>query len=195
MRKRNVTTFGGVRPSITIIITLLCMASFGFAQEDGVNSPELASLRQNYESEIVRVTERIRANYITQLDRLQKSLAINGNLDVALAVRKEKEKISQIPTPAQLAQMQAITGLEIIKATYGSDSKKVDVTHVVKDLQGKEASGRLLVPVAFREDPDFGVGKKLVVTYRFNGKETTATASEKDYLLLPDGNTGQVMVK
>jgi hypothetical protein len=195
MREHKMTAFGWGYLSITIIITLLCLASPGFAQEGGVDSPELTSLRQNYESEIVGVTEHIRAKYVVQLERLQKSLAINGNLDAAQAVKKEKEKISQIPTPVQLAQMQAITGLEIIKATYGSDSNKVDVTPVVKDLQVKEGSGKLLLPVAFREDPDFGVVKKLVVTYRFNGKESTATASEKDYLLLPDGNTGQVMVK
>lgn len=204
MREHKMTAFAGVRPSITIIITLLCLAPLGFPQvpvphgfqqKEWVDSPELTSLRQNYELEIVRATERIRLNYITELDKLQKSLAIEGNLDAALAVRNEKEKISHIPTPAQLAQMQAITGLEIIKATYGSDSKKVDVTAVVKDLQGKEASGSLLLPVAFRDDPDFGAGKKLVVTYRFNGKESTATASEKDYLVLPDGNTGQVMGK
>jgi hypothetical protein len=188
------TTFGGLRSSITIIVTLLCLASLGVAQA-WRSDPELNSLRQNYEAEIVRATQGIRANYITQLDKLQKSLAAKENLEEALAVRKEKEKISQIPTPVQLAQMQAMTGLEIVKATYGSDSKKVDVTAVVKDLQVKEASGKLLIPVAFREDPDFGVVKQLVVTYKFNGKESTATASQMDYLLLPDGNTGRLTGK
>src|SRR6266478_6464237 len=139
MREYNLTTFGVFRSSTMIIITLVCLSSLGFALGDGVDSPELNSLRQNYEKQIVRATESIRSNYIIQLDKLQKSLAVKGNLDAALAVRNEKEKISQISTPDQLAQMQAITGLEIIKAIYGSDSKKVDVSQVVKDLQVKEA--------------------------------------------------------
>ena len=195
MRKHHVTTFGAVRSSITIIITVLCLTPLGYTQDNGVDSPELRSLRQNYEAEIVKATENIRANYITQLDGLQKSLGAKDNLDAALAVRKEKEKVSQIPTPVQLAQLRATSDLEIIKATYGSDLKKVDVTQGVKDLLLKEASGKLLLPVAFREDPDFGVTKQLIVTYKYKGKEYKAAVSERNYLVLPDGNTGQVMGK
>ncbi len=193
MREHNMTTFGIVRASI--IILLLCRTSLGFALEDGAEPPGLSALRQDYEREIVRATENIRSKYIAQLGGLQNSLAVKGDLDAALAVGKEKERISQISTPAQLAQMQAITGLEITKATYGSDSKKINVTNPVRDLQVKEASGRLVIPVSFRQDPDWGTAKQLIVTYKYKGKECTVTASEGDCLLLPDGNIGKLPVR
>lgn len=81
--------------------------------------------------------------------------------------------------------LQAARGFRIVKATYGVDSRIVDVTErlrsAVKDGLLVERSGTHLCG----RDPAFGVVKETRITYLLDGHEHTAIFREGDPIRLP----------
>jgi hypothetical protein len=78
--------------------------------------------------------------------------------------------------------------IEIVKAEYGSDSGKKDVTAVLR----KQAGDLPLITLpettynkSFGGDPAPGTEKKLKVQYKINGKPGEATFAEGALILLP----------
>jgi hypothetical protein len=75
--------------------------------------------------------------------------------------------------------------IEILGGTYGTRSKKVDVTEL---LRANVRNGRLLISVSNElagTDPEPGVGKYLKVEYRYGGLSHSRTIPEGQTLSLP----------
>jgi len=94
MRKRN-----------QFACSLACVFAVGitsaFAQEDSDESPasadQITELRQKAEADLKIKIEKLRLNYMVALEKLQANLAKEGDLDGAVAVKNERERIEKQP--------------------------------------------------------------------------------------------------
>jgi hypothetical protein len=86
-----------------VLSLLLVIASHSFAQITPKETPELKSLRQQYQRDLSFAINPIQSRYISALKALQAQLARNNDLAGALAVQEEiissTETINNIVTP------------------------------------------------------------------------------------------------
>jgi len=75
--------------------------------------------------------------------------------------------------------------LEILKATYGTDERQVDVTEKVRKLTQKQKAIILVGKEVLGVDPHFGVLKRLQVTYKYKGKILNKECLEREKMELP----------
>ena len=74
--------------------------------------------------------------------------------------------------------------LEILKAEYWTQKKRLDVT---EELRKKITTNKLEVIASndIKGDPEFGTGKKLTVEYRFDGITVTKEFTEGEKIVIP----------
>ena len=72
---------------------LACIAGVTVGVAQDPDPRELARLRANYRTQIETVTKPLRDAYSRELEALEKSLTLKGDLNGALAVRREREQI------------------------------------------------------------------------------------------------------
>jgi len=130
--------------------------------------------------------------YDQLLEALQRKRTRNDQIDQALAIREERERIAAAYPPLEGEQTASSSAnapavqqeLRIVKARYGARGTFVDVTDV---LQQKVKDGSLSIQAdnSIKGDPLPGVVKALEVEYRHQGKTHTVEVREGKTLELP----------
>jgi HEAT repeat protein len=113
-----------------------------------------------------------------------KDEATGAVLSIAQSLASKGVKVDDQLAKAGIEKMK----VEIVKAEYGADSGKKDVTAILQ----KRATDLPLITLpettynkSFGGDPAPGSDKKLKVTYKLNGKPGEATFAEGAIILLP----------
>jgi hypothetical protein len=75
--------------------------------------------------------------------------------------------------------------IEIIKATYGSDTILMDVTEIIKNNLKDNKLDIIVSNIIMGRDPHEKIRKNLEVIYNYNGKIIKKNCLERDRLLIP----------
>jgi HEAT repeat protein len=106
------------------------------------------------------------------------------SLVVGPRIIKDRSELREILAQAGVKPMK----IEIVKAQYGSNSNKRDVTQVLQKDAGEFPVINLHASSfnkTFGGDPAPNEPKQLIVQYRINGKSGDATFAENDVIMLP----------
>lgn len=161
--------------STRALIVLFAMASGASAQQDKMPK-ELDAVRMEYFRRQDAAMQPVKLWYRQQVEQLEKSAIQRGDLEAALALRKEKESLA-IGQPGAPA-------LTIIKAMYGAGERTVDVT---RQVQMAVINNKLHLkgPWAFSPDPAAGIHKEIKIQYRLGVNEKTVTFKAEEELTIP----------
>ncbi|MBI4834197.1 MAG: hypothetical protein HY811_05205 [Planctomycetes bacterium] len=94
------------------------------------------------------------------------------------------KKIATSGEVKSFAKTSSIEPFEIIRATYGTSDKTLDITDIAR---GHIKNGKLVMKVDnnLKGDPHINVPKKGIITYKVNGIEMTKAYKEGDTVNLP----------
>lgn len=159
------------------VIVIYCAVA---TTEEAHEPRKLIQLRKNYQQKIDDAIKPIQRRYKKDLEALQRQLLQMGNFDGAVLVKEELRRLKPVMAGSELS---------IIKATYGSSEKNIDVTErlqkmVHKDKLRIEASGCNFNKV-FKEDPHVGIHKALIIEFSFEGRRHRLCFMEGEEVCLP----------
>ncbi len=165
---------------------------------EALNSLQLEALKGLERLDLVEQNElhTLAKRYDGLLEKLQRTYTQQNQIEAALEVKKERERIaadyppvegdvsSLVPQPTVKAPVPTFA-LRIVSAKYGANGKFVDVTSIL-EKQVKE-KGKVAVKASntLKGDPISGVVKKLIVEYQYQGRNQTAEVEEGQTLTLP----------
>jgi len=131
-----------------IALAVLVLIRAQGAPDAGQTVPDLDSLRGSYQRNLAAIqaarqtrTEPIKRSYSAELDRLQREITSSGDLDGALQVKAERERLAaeQEPTPAERKAM--LTALAALRTRY--EQALEPVLAVLRDADEKQKSAYL----------------------------------------------------
>lgn len=100
----------------------------------------------------------------------------------SLASAVQEEAIETSKTENEIAPKES--GLEIIKAEYWTQKKRLDVTEELRRLI-VDNKLETIASNDIKSDPDKGTRKKLTIEYKFNGITVTKEFAERDKVVIP----------
>lgn len=160
--------------------------------EAKVMRPSLVSLRASYQKEVAALLSAFRSReqtpakqHVGALDSLLKRVTAAGDLDTAVLVKEERDRVGGT-TPAAAIPQRGAARLTIISAEYGSPDRK-RVEDVTAGLRKVYAAGTHSVEldgpkIGASGDPAPGVIKQITVVYSSNGKRAQKTFRQGHHL-------------
>ena len=164
-------------------IGLGCMSA-----EEGSREPEsLSSLRESWKLSTTQEISKINGKYLVALKTMQVKYTKQGDLNAALAVKGEIDKLPVIGIGGQniTASSVALTkDLKIFEATYGSGGTRIDVKKKI-EAAIKNSALNAILNKDLLGDPIPYYQKYLHIKYSYKGKTYVEDYHEGTTLIVP----------
>jgi hypothetical protein len=149
----------------------------GFQKARGTFQTALRSLNQKYDVE----TKSLRKAYLAELEKARKAAAEQQDGQEADRIVAEADEIVRDDP-----EVPDRRGFQILSARYGIDERWDDVTDQLRPLvRGDVLRFGLGTDVNFKNDPAYGVLKRLIIVYSLNGNTGVSITGDKQRVELP----------
>ncbi len=117
---------------IAIGVALLVLVRAHGAPDNATAAPELDALRGSYQRNMATITtaretrtEPVRRSYAAELERLQREITSSGDLDGALQVKAERERLASNHEPTATERKAMAPALANLRARYEKDLEPI----------------------------------------------------------------------
>jgi len=166
-----------VKVTLTTAGETISQRTAGFQKARGTFQTALKSLNQKYDVE----TKGLRKAYLAELEKAGKAAAEQKDGQEADRIAAEADEI--VRGDPEVADRR---GFRIISARYGIDERWADVTDQLTPLiRGNVLRFGVGIDVNFKNDPAYGVFKRLIIVYSLNGNTGVSITTDKQRVELP----------
>jgi hypothetical protein len=149
----------------------------GLPRARGTYQTALRSLNQQYDAEM----KGLRQAYLAELEKAEKAAAQQKDRPEADRIVAEADEIFRDDP-----EVPDRRGFRIISARYGIDERWADVTDELRPLlRGNVLRFGLGTDVNLKNDPAYGVFKRLIIVYSLNGNTGVSITTDKQRVELP----------